>query len=151
MILHQKCRHISHLVVIRSLMTEPIFFWWNSDLFKKKKNICLARKLTKLEQFLEISQNFMRKWSRREPRPWFPSCGELIVMLNFVQQSYTVLSLSTSGYETRTYNWGKLMKQVRLSRATLEFQVKVGSKYGKTWCAKVRLEKSYNSNWYWLE
>ena len=41
------------------------------------------------------------------------------------------------------------IEQVRLSRATLEFQVKVCSKYGKTWCAKVRLEMSYNSNW-WL-
>ena len=41
----------------------------------------------------------------------------------------------------RTLNETEKKKQARVRRATLEFQVKVSSKYG---CAKVRLEKSYN-------
>ena len=35
----------------------------------------------------------------------------------------------------------KNLKKAKLSRATLEFQVKVCFKYGWTWCANVRLEK----------
>ena len=42
-----------------ALMTAPIFFWRNSDLFKKKT--FSSSKIDKIRAFLEISQNFTRK------------------------------------------------------------------------------------------
>ena len=41
-------------------MTEPIFFWQNSDLFKKR-TFFLAQKLAKLEHLLENLPKFHQK------------------------------------------------------------------------------------------
>ena len=57
---NRNCHHLQQNAAIRVLMTAPIFFWQNSEMFLKK-TIFLARKLTKLKHSLEISQNFMRK------------------------------------------------------------------------------------------
>ena len=57
---NQNCRHISHFAVMGSLMTAPIFFWRNSDLFKKKEHFS-SSKIDKIRAFLEISQNFHEK------------------------------------------------------------------------------------------
>ena len=47
---NKNCRHLCQNAAIRVVMTAPIFFWRNSDLFKKK-NIFLAQILSELEQF----------------------------------------------------------------------------------------------------
>ena len=52
---HWNCRLIAHFLGKTVMIVVPINFWQNSDPFK---NIFLAQKLTELEHFQEISQNF---------------------------------------------------------------------------------------------
>ena len=64
--------------------------------------------------------------------------GKLVTVSMLVGRSIFNKNMNIEYLLSSTIKYGK---QAKLSRATLEFQVKVCPKYG---CAKVRLEKRYN-------